>query len=394
MNLIDVIKNKIKCKSKKAFGMNYAEFCEVEKKCSDIASFSDKALDKFARRNTDYPTKEEFEEHKKQIQRDELDSDRFKKVKIFVNDYYKRENKELEKKLFKIIGTYGLEDHLINISLDEKRINKIKRYNELKNFINSLTQDQINSNLYLRAVSMFMETSIEDCEFIIRRLKEKIEDLELSDENQRLELNINIPTKRLKLLPTSISEQVGIPYYKPQDYKIEYINVLDAENSHIYSEYNIYVKNIHKLATDIYHLQMWNLLSAYPEQIYNYYFSILNNDSEHEFRTAYFVKKCREKNDDKTGNNQCQLSEKTKENISRAIGLPFDEIVNMDFEDLEKHIEQRIEKKPTHDLRLRIDDIPIDEEHIITIEQVDKELDKTTNGHKLVLKRKSNNDSK
>ena len=90
-----------------------------------------------------------------------------------------KENKKLEKKLFKIIGTYGLEDHLINISLDEKRINKIKRYNELKNFINSLTQDQINSNLYLRAVSMFMETSIED--------------LELSDENQRLELNINIP---------------------------------------------------------------------------------------------------------------------------------------------------------------------------------------------------------
>ena len=51
MNLIDVIKNKIKCKSKKAFGKNYAEFCEVEKKCSNVASFPDKALDKFARRN-------------------------------------------------------------------------------------------------------------------------------------------------------------------------------------------------------------------------------------------------------------------------------------------------------------------------------------------------------
>ena len=207
-------------------------------------------------------------------------------------------------------------------------------------------------------------------------------------------MNINIPTKRLKLLPTSISEQVGIPYYRPQDYKIAYINVLDAENSHIYSEYNIYVRNINKLATDIYQLQMWNLLSAYPEQIYNYYFSILNNDSEHEFRTAYFVKKCREKNDDEIENKPYQLSEKTKENISRAIGLPFDEIVNMDFEDLEKHIEQRIGKKPTYDLRLRIDGIPIDEEHIITIEQVDKELDKITSGPKLVLKRKNNNDSK
>ena len=393
MNLIDVIKNKKKCKNKEAFGKNYEEFCEVEEKYSDVASFPDKALDKFARRNTDYPTKKEFEEHKRQIQRNELDSDRFKKVKIFVNDYYKKENKELEKKLFKIIGTYGLEDNLINKSFDEKKINKIKRYNKLKKFMNSLTEDQINSNLYLQAVSMFMETSIEDCEFIIRRLKEKIEDLELSDENQRLELNINIPTKRLKLLPTSISEQVGIPYYRPQDYKTEYINVLDVENAYIYSEYNRYVRNINKLATDIYHLQMWNLLSAYPEQIYNYYFSILNNDFEHEFRTAYFVKKCREKNDDKTENKQYQLSEKAKENISRTIGLPFDEIVNMDFEDLEKYIEQRIGEKPTYDLRLRIEGIPIDEELIITIEQVDKELDKTTNGPKLVLKRKNNNDS-
>ena len=394
MNLIDVIKNKKKCKNKEAFGKNYEEFCEVEEKYSDVASFPDKALDKFARRNTDYPTKKEFEEHKRQIQRNELDSDRFKKVKIFVNDYYKRENKELEKKLFKIIGTYGLEDNLINKSFDEKKINKIKRYNKLKKFMNSLTEDQINSNLYLQAVSMFMETSIEDCEFIIRRLKEKIEDLELSDENQRLELNINIPIKRLTLLPTTICEQVGIPYYRPHDYKIAYINVLDEENSHIYSEYNTYVRNINKLATDIYQLQMWNLLSAYPEQIYNYYFYILNNDSEHEFRTAYFVKKYREKNDAEIENKPYQLSEKTKENISKAIGLPFDEIVNMDFEDLEKHIKQRIEKKPTYDLRLRIDGIPIDEEHIITIEQVDKELDKTTNGSKLVLRIKNNNDSK
>lgn len=394
MNLINVIKNQIRFRNKKAFGMNYKEFCENEKNSSNNENFSDKALDKFSRKNNDYPTKEEFEEHKRQIQQNELESDRFKNVEKFLNDYHKRENRELEKKLFKIIGTYGLEDHLINKSFDEKRIYKIKRYNELKKFMNSLTQEQINSNLYLEAVSTFMETSIEDCDLIIKHLKEQISNLELSDENQRLELNINIPKERLELLPTIIGEQVGIPYYRPQDYKIAYINVLDAENSHIYSEYNIYVRNIDKLATDIYHLQMWNLLSAYPEQIYNYYFSIMNNDFEHEFRTAYFVKKCREMNDVKTENKPYQLSEKTKENISRAIGLPFDEIVNMDFEDLEKHIEQRIGKKTTYDLRLRIDGIPIDEEHIITIEQVDKGLDKTTSEPRLVLKRKNNSNSK
>lgn len=394
MNLINVIKNKIRFRNKKAFGMDYKEFCENEKNGSNNDNFSDKALDKFSRKSNDYPTKEEFEEHKRQIQQNELESDRFKNVEKFLNEYYKRENRELEKKLFKIVGTYGLEDHLINKSFDEKRIYKIKRYNELKKFMNSLTQDQINSNLYLKAVSIFMETSIEDCDLIIKQLKEQISNLELSDENQRLELNINISKEILELLPTTIHEQVGIPYYRPQAYKIAYVNVLDAENSHKYAEYNTYVRNIDKLATDIYHLQMWNLLSAYPEQIYNYYFSIMNNDCEHEFRTAYFVKKCREKNVVETENQPYQLSEKTKENISKAIGLPFDEIVNMDFEDLEKHIEQKIGKKPTYDLRMRIDGISMDEEHIITIEQVDKELDKTTSGPRLVLKRKNNSDSK
>lgn len=387
MNLIDSIK-KIKFKNKKVFGMNYKEFCENEKNSSNNENFSDKALDKFSRKNNDYPTKEEFEEHKRQIQQNELESDRFKNVEKFLNEYHKRENRELEKKLFKIIGTYGLEDHLINKSFDEKRIYKIKRYNELKKFMNSLTQEQINSNLYLEAVSTFMETSIEDCEFIIGRLKEKIEVLELSNENQRLELNINIPKERLELLPTKICEYVGIKYYKPQDYKIKHINILDDKNSHKYAEYNEYVRKIEKLATDVYHLQMWNLLSIYPEQIYNYYFSIINNDFEHKFITEYFVKKCREKNDVESENQSYQLSKETKENISKAIGLPFEEIVNMNLEDLEKHIQERMKKKLIYDLRLRIDGIPMDEEHIITIEQVDKELKETTSGPKLVLKRK------
>ena len=86
-----------------------------------------------------------------------------------------------------------------------------------------------------------------------------------------------------------------------------------------------------------------------------------------------------------------QLSDQTKANVSRTIGLPFEKIVNMDVEDLEKHIEQKKEKKTTCDLRIRVDGIPIDQEHIVTMEQVDKKIDEITNEHKLVLKRKNNN---
>ena len=252
-------------------------------------------------------TKEELEKYKIQIQNNELESGRFKKIKTFLNDYHTRENVKLEKKLFKIVGTSGLDDNLINKNIDYKIIHKIKRFNKLKHFLNSLTQEQINSNLYLQAVSVFMKTSLEDCKYIIMRLKEN---LELSDKNQRLELNVNIPVKRLKLLPTIVDEQVGISYYRKQNYKTEYVNVLDDENLHIYSEYNTYVRNINKLATDIYNLQMIELLSLYPEQIYNYYFSILNNDYEHEFRTAYYVKKYSDKST--TENKTYQLSKKRK----------------------------------------------------------------------------------
>lgn len=342
-----------------------------------------------------YPTKEEYEENIRQIHDKELNSDRFKMIKEFVSLLDKRENLELEKRLFKIIGTYGLENDLTltNKRYDEKKIRKTKRYNELKKFMNSLTPQQIHSNLYLTATAEFMETSIIDCKTIIEHLQSEIRDLEISDKNRRFEVNMDIPKERLESFPTSICEQTSIPYYRPQAYRNEYIYLLDEYNRHIYEDYNKYVSNIEKLAEDIYHLQMWNLLSAYPEQIDNYYFFILNNECEHQFKTAYFVKKCRESCiEEKT--EPYQLSEETKNNISRIVGLPFEKIIEMDFEDLEKHIEQKIGKRPTYDLRMRIDGIPMDEEHIITMEQVDKELDRIIVGPKLMLKIKTKKEEK
>ena len=55
-----------------------------------------------------------------------------------------------------------------------------------------------------------------------------------------------------------------------------------------------------------------------------------------------------------------QISEETKKNSSEIIGLPFDKSIDMDFDDLEKHIKQKIGKNPTYDLTFRIDGIKID----------------------------------
>ena len=86
-----------------------------------------------------------------------------------------------------------------------------------------------------------------------------------------------------------------------------------------------------------------------------------------------------------------QLKNETKKHISILMGLPFDEIINMDYEELERYIEQKIGKKPEWDLQKRIDGIPLDDEHILTLEQVNKGLDKMVNEQKLVLQRKNYN---
>ena len=233
--------------------------------------------------------KAEFENRTLEIQQEELNSDRFKKIREFVKQYNMRKNCHLEEELFKIIGTYGLDDHLINQDYENRKKFKINQYNKLKQFMNLLNDEEINSNMYLKAVKQFMEISEIDCLNIITQLNKQIDDLEKTDRVQSLELNLNIPNERLELLPATIKEQVGIPYYKPEVYKTEYIDILDTQHIGIYYTYNSYVRKINKLAADVYHLQMWDLLSSQKVQIENYHFSILNNDYEHEFRMVFFA---------------------------------------------------------------------------------------------------------
>lgn len=195
--------------------------------------------------------KTEFENRILEIQQKELNSERFKKISEFVKQYDMRKNRHLEEELFKIIGTYGLDDHLISQDYENRKKFKINQYNKLKQFMDSLSDEEINSNLYFKAVKQFMETSEIDCVNIITQLNKKIDELEETDRVQSLELNLNIPNERLELLPVTIKEQVGIPYYKPEVYKTEYIDILDTKHIRIYYTYNSYVRKINGVSIDI-----------------------------------------------------------------------------------------------------------------------------------------------
>ncbi len=80
--------------------------------------------------------------------------------------------------------------------------------------------------------------------------------------------------------------------------------------------------------------------------------------------------------------------ERAKREIERKLGIPYSEFEQLDFDEQHKLIEQKTGKKFKYDYRLYIDGMPMDENHIITREQIDKQIDElTSSSPKRFLKR-------
>ena len=70
-----------------------------------------------------------------------------------------------------------------------------------------------------------------------------------------------------------------------------------------------------------------------------------------------------------------QLSDKTKELLSKRIGIPYEELIKMDDEEIEAYIEKKTGKKIEWPKGAKVDGLPIR-----TMEDVDKKIDKVTSG--------------
>lgn len=78
--------------------------------------------------------------------------------------------------------------------------------------------------------------------------------------------------------------------------------------------------------------------------------------------------------------------ERAKREIERKLGISYSEFEQLDLDEQHKLIEEKTGKKLKPDYRLYIDGIPMDEDHIITREQIDRELDMmTASGPKRIL---------
>lgn len=65
-----------------------------------------------------------------------------------------------------------------------------------------------------------------------------------------------------------------------------------------------------------------------------------------------------------------QLSNKTKELLSKRIGIPYEKLIQMEDEEIDAYIEQKTEKKITWPKGAKVDGLPIR-----TIEDVDQRMD-------------------
>lgn len=65
-----------------------------------------------------------------------------------------------------------------------------------------------------------------------------------------------------------------------------------------------------------------------------------------------------------------KLSSKTKELLSKRIGIPYEKLIRMDDEEIEAYIEKKTGKKITWPKGAKVDGLPIK-----TMEEVDKEID-------------------
>ena len=65
-----------------------------------------------------------------------------------------------------------------------------------------------------------------------------------------------------------------------------------------------------------------------------------------------------------------KLSSKTKEILSKRIGIPYEKLIQMDDEEIEAYIKQKTGKKITWPKGAKVEGLPI-----MTMKDVDKKID-------------------
>lgn len=94
-----------------------------------------------------------------ELRTSELKSNRYRNILRFVNsNYWKMNNPELVKELFDIINDFEFNDFFTNVT--DKRVDTL---NKLRDFLSNLTEEQKESNIFLRRACDYLECAKIDC---------------------------------------------------------------------------------------------------------------------------------------------------------------------------------------------------------------------------------------
>ena len=285
-----------------------------------------------------YPTKEEYLAEINKIQSEELNSDRYIKVRTSLEKYYwNRENKDLEKELFKIVGTYGLEDsNLVNKPYEYQKSIRLQRYAKLKKFFEGLSEEQINSNIFLKIANLYMRISVEEC-------NEMISQLNLENPGKCFRTEYSIPETTKQHLPDYVNTQRAVLYYNPSAYKTDYVDVLDSSHINVYRDYNDLVVKITKIAEDIYFLELnYQIVRNFLDLIC-YHFQIYHPGHDNKFIASFFLYEPKKSmNEDKPVVEE-DFIETTINNFQSLIDLGIVEITTSQEEKGKPYVLKRIQ---------------------------------------------------
>lgn len=228
-------------------------------------------------------TYEDYKQNIKKIQELELNSNKFKNICEFIENYYTRKSIEKEQILLSMLqSNYNYNNQFY-----------IKKLKKIKKLINCLDEEELNSNIYLSAIKQGLDISKEDCKKIKEQLLSKYEELEFSSEYQYIIINKNIDNKSLKLLGDFVETKTYVKHFDENE-EYDLVNILDEQNIKYYEIYNEIIASLSKIYKSIFY---YNLIKEISNTDIDVSEICLEFDEEkfNEVSVYFLVKKEKEK---------------------------------------------------------------------------------------------------
>lgn len=222
------------------------------------------------------------------IQNKELNSLKYKSIKEFIDKYDNRNFLEEEKEMLEMLLGYHI--YCSSDCYEKAHDDYAEKFRQLNSFINSLSDEQIDSNIYFSIAKKCFDESIVDCNRILLLLRKHMNHTDIFEEWKQISFKIFLSGDRLSYLLNKVNEEVSISVRRLKKSRVVDVPILNQENIHYYYKYNKIVDVVNKMCENICRLQMWNCLSKCSEEIDNYYFKIENNEFQKAFSVGFYVR--------------------------------------------------------------------------------------------------------